>query len=203
MFAKDSRVSLRKRKFGDISLPKGCAKLPLDELKEQISNKHRQNNGKSVRFRLENNTVHSHERCEDRGNIWYSNEEEKQIRHEIFRTVALSHYSVLNKDEHCMRGLELHADPGTKRAKKLHGKRYIEAILQQQKFLRGVTGKANDLILACISQEMSADDSIEASLVAAFDEEEAMYYQQQQKKSPLTLPTFLKAWKARKILHTT
>ena len=200
MLARDSLVTLRSTQKNNSHLPtpkKEKRKLPLDELKAKVQAKRQRtevegavqifnslpnrndaidSHTKRVRFDLNRNVMYMNDTLmteEDLANAWISAEDQDRIRRANLRTIAAFRSQRMDQIDDCLRGLELHSSPQLVEKKLQNGRQFCACILEQQAFLRGLMGRANEMILGRMSSVLSAEDTKEAEHTAQLDAREA------------------------------
>ena len=160
----------------------------------------------SIRFDLEQNTMeYFYMSKEDLERTWMSFEEAALVKHCAQLTIQFHQEGVLNTQEDCIRGLEVHADPLKAQEKSLAGKAFVTRVLQQQRLLRAlaatnpstnpqesnrssnnvassdkstnavVSSSVHDGILGKLCTLLSTDDVKQAVDMAAQDANEALF----------------------------
>ena len=178
---KDSVEDLRKSRKR--SQPTGSkATTPYEEL-QQMAKKRRANvdalfsqRQTKVSFDLGKNRIQYRSYDEkDLKNAWNSRAEAAVIKLTAHMTVETYQKGKLDNETDCIRGLEVHADAARTEDKISRSHTFISRILEQQHFLKSVMGKANEQILAKMSQVLSAQDVSEARENGKRDANTALY----------------------------
>ena len=180
-FTRDSLVNLRELYDRKQAERKNTTKrketVPYDDLKAQASAKRIRllsTSSKTVRFNEEMNTINERSISEDDlKNAWYSKSEQSLIKSNMVQAIVDFRFGRMNPGNDTMRGLEYRSTDGMSKHKVQSNKKLVVMVLEQQKLLQGLMGRANDLVLSRLSESLSAPDTRDAELLGAHDAAEA------------------------------
>lgn len=189
MHTKDSLIGLnlrlgQKRPLPSTGADRAARALPIDELRAKVVAKRRRTGDtagpssaprqKYVRFNTKGNRVHAiRNSLVDLSAAWMSREESNRVRAANIRTIELVRAGKLDAND-TIRGLELHSSQELLQKKIENGERFVQAVLEQQRFQRCTMGRVCDVMLSRLSSVLSSEDAKDAAHTASMDEKEAI-----------------------------